>query len=66
MQFHVHADSPPDLASVQANFERFAALYPETTLLVDTYDTLEGVRKVIDLQRRLGARAWDLPWWWGW
>jgi len=31
------------------SFEAFAALYPETTLLVDTYDTLEGVRKVIDL-----------------
>ena len=30
-------------------FERFANLYPETILLVDTYDTLEGVRKVIAL-----------------
>ncbi len=36
------------------SFEAFAALYPETTLLVDTYDTIEGVRKVIDLARRLG------------
>lgn len=27
----------------------FSALYPETILLVDTYDTLDGVRKVIDL-----------------
>lgn len=35
-------------------FAAFARLYPETTLLVDTYDTLEGVRKVIDLARRLG------------
>jgi nicotinate phosphoribosyltransferase len=34
----------------------FAALYPETTLLVDTYDTLTGVAKVIDLSRRLGER----------
>jgi nicotinate phosphoribosyltransferase len=34
-------------------FEKFAQLYPETTLLVDTYDTLDGVRKVIDL-----AEAW--------
>ncbi len=34
-------------------FEAFARLYPETTLLVDTYDTLAGVRKVIDL-----AEAW--------
>ncbi|MBZ5635997.1 MAG: nicotinate phosphoribosyltransferase [Acidobacteriia bacterium] len=38
------------------SFEAFAALYPETTLLVDTYDTLEGVRKVIDLSRKLGDR----------
>jgi nicotinate phosphoribosyltransferase len=38
------------------SFEAFAALYPETTLLVDTYDTLEGVRKVIDLSRKLGSR----------
>jgi nicotinate phosphoribosyltransferase len=39
-----------------ASFESFAALYPDTTLLVDTYDTLEGVRKVIELSRRLGKR----------
>jgi nicotinate phosphoribosyltransferase len=32
----------------------FAGLYPETTLLVDTYDTLAGVANVIDLSRRLG------------
>jgi nicotinate phosphoribosyltransferase len=37
-------------------FEAFASLYPETTLLVDTYDTLEGVRLVVDLRRRLGNR----------
>ena len=42
--------------SEAASFEAFAALYPETTLLVDTYDTLEGVRKVIDLSRKLGDR----------
>src|SRR5579864_7445120 len=35
---------------------RSQALYPETTLLVDTYDTLEGIRKVIDLSRKLGHR----------
>jgi len=40
--------------SEAASFEAFAGLYPETTLLVDTYDTLEGVRKVIDLSRKLG------------
>ena len=39
-----------------AAFESFARIYPNTTLLVDTYDTLEGVRKVIDLSRRLGDR----------
>jgi nicotinate phosphoribosyltransferase len=30
-------------------FRAFAQLYPETTLLVDTYDTLEGVRQVTRL-----------------
>ena len=39
-----------------AAFADFAGLYPETTLLVDTYDTFGGVRKVIELSRRLGAR----------
>ena len=39
-----------------AAFEAFASLYPETTLLVDTYDTLEGVRKVIELSHKLGER----------
>lgn len=39
-----------------ASFEAFANLYPETTLLVDTYDTLGGVRKVIELSRKLGER----------
>ncbi|HYL38730.1 MAG TPA: nicotinate phosphoribosyltransferase [Bryobacteraceae bacterium] len=38
-----------------ASFEAFTRLYPDTTLLVDTYDTLEGVRKVIDLSRKLGG-----------
>jgi len=35
--------------SEMAAFRAFADLYPETILLVDTYDTLDGVRKVIDL-----------------
>jgi nicotinate phosphoribosyltransferase len=35
-------------------FRDFAALYPETILLVDTYDTLEGVEKVVELARELG------------
>lgn len=37
-----------------AAFEAFSELYPETTLLVDTYDTLEGVREVIAMARRKG------------
>jgi nicotinate phosphoribosyltransferase len=35
-------------------FGLFSALYPQTILLVDTYDTIEGVRKVVDLARELG------------
>jgi nicotinate phosphoribosyltransferase len=35
-------------------FRAFARLYPDTTLLVDTYDTLDGVRKVVDLAKELG------------
>lgn len=33
-------------------FRAFARIFPGTTLLVDTYDTLEGVRRVIDLVKR--------------
>jgi len=36
-------------------FRAFAALYPESTILVDTYDTLDGVRLVIDLARQAGS-----------
>lgn len=35
-------------------FRDFAHLYPETVLLVDSYDTLAGVDKVITLSRQLG------------
>jgi len=35
-------------------FREFVRLYPETTLLVDTYDTLEGVRKVVSLAQTMG------------
>jgi nicotinate phosphoribosyltransferase len=35
-------------------FRAFARAYPDTTLLVDTYDTLTGVRRVIELARELG------------
>ena len=37
-------------------FAAFARLYPDTTLLVDTYDTLRGVDRVIELAKRLGDR----------
>jgi nicotinate phosphoribosyltransferase len=37
-----------------AALSAYAALYPDSTLLVDTYDTLEGVRKVIELSLRSG------------
>ncbi len=35
---------------------RFASLYPNSALLIDTYDTLEGLRKVIEVVRELGPR----------
>jgi nicotinate phosphoribosyltransferase len=35
-------------------FRAFAELYPETVLLVDTYDTLAGVRRVVELAADLG------------
>jgi nicotinate phosphoribosyltransferase len=38
-----------------AAFRSFAAVYPDTVLLVDTCDTLTGVRKVVRLARELGA-----------
>lgn len=37
-----------------AAFRAFLHHYPETTLLVDTYDTIEGVRNVIRLAEELG------------
>ncbi len=37
-----------------AAFRAFAKLYPDTVLLIDTYDTLTGIEKVIDLSRELG------------
>jgi len=35
-------------------FRAFARTYPDTILLVDTYDTIEGVEKVVELARELG------------
>ncbi|MEX2527221.1 MAG: nicotinate phosphoribosyltransferase [Gemmatimonadota bacterium] len=36
-------------------FREFARSFPETTLLVDSYDTLEGVRNVVRLAGELGS-----------
>ena len=38
-----------------AAFRAFADLYPDTVLLIDTYDTLAGVEKVITLAKQLGV-----------
>lgn len=35
-------------------FRAFVRVYPESTLLVDTYDTLEGIRNVIRLADEMG------------
>jgi len=40
--------------SEDAAFRAFSEVFPETVLLVDTYDTLEGVRKVVALARERG------------
>lgn len=37
-------------------FEAFVREFPETTLLVDTYETLDGVRHVIELAQKLQER----------
>lgn len=37
-------------------FRRFAQSFPRSTLLVDTYDTLRGIRNVIDLARESGSQ----------
>lgn len=42
-------------ASEAQAFDAYARMFPDTTLLVDTYDTLEGVRRVVELARSLGA-----------
>ncbi len=36
-------------------FRSFARVYPETVLLVDTYDPIAGVKKVVALAKELGA-----------
>lgn len=37
-------------------FRAFTAEYPETILLVDTYDTLTGVKRVVQLAEELGTQ----------
>jgi nicotinate phosphoribosyltransferase len=48
---HSYIQAHPDQLSA---FEAFARTYPRSTLLVDTYDTLDGVRDVIRLAQELG------------
>jgi nicotinate phosphoribosyltransferase len=48
---HSYVEAHDDEA---AAFRAFTDQYPETILLVDTYDTLDGVRKVVDLAETLG------------
>jgi len=43
------------LGDETAAFRDFAKAYPETVLLVDTYDTLRGVDRVIALAEKLGG-----------
>ncbi len=43
-------------ASELEAFRRYAELFPDTILLVDTYDCHEGIRTVIQLAREMGDR----------
>ncbi|MGJ0503971.1 MAG: nicotinate phosphoribosyltransferase [Methylocystis sp.] len=42
-------------ASEMDAFQAFSDVFPETTLLVDTYDTIEGVKKVVTLAKARGT-----------
>ena len=44
-------------ASEAEGFEAYARIFPDTTMLVDTYDTLGGVTKVIALGQNFKVRA---------
>ncbi len=45
------------LESEERAFEEFAKLYPENTIfLVDTFNTLEGVKKAINVIKKLGLK----------
>jgi nicotinate phosphoribosyltransferase len=49
---HSYIQAHDDEASA---FSAFARVWPETVILVDTYDSLDGVRKAIELARSSGA-----------
>ncbi|MFO1101969.1 MAG: nicotinate phosphoribosyltransferase [Methylocystis sp.] len=42
-------------ASEMDAFRSFSEVFPDTTLLVDTYDAIEGVKKVVALAKERGA-----------
>lgn len=42
-------------ASEMEAFQSFSDVFPDTTLLVDTYDTIDGVNKVVALSKVLGT-----------
>lgn len=48
---HSYIEAHPD---EETAFRAFSDLYPETILLVDTYDTIDGVRAVVDLAHERG------------
>lgn len=50
---HSYVQAHPDELSA---FRAFTRAYPRSILLVDTYDTLEGVENVVRLARELGDR----------
>ncbi len=50
---HSYVEAHPDEA---AAYRAFAEQFPGTTLLVDTYDTVEGIRRVVELARSMGER----------
>jgi nicotinate phosphoribosyltransferase len=49
---HSFVQAFPDEAKA---FSAFAAVFPNTTLLVDTYDTRQGVKEVVELAHRQGS-----------
>jgi nicotinate phosphoribosyltransferase len=43
-------------SSEEAAFENFSKVFPNATLLVDTYDTIAGVKKAISLAKKPGSK----------